>query len=1003
MQLFNGITMGVFDFYRARYEGDNVDTGQLIIDRVIKLQKIKIEIDQIMDNDDNTKEDIEGLNWVLTVDFAKNMHPETAKDLLQKIVEKYNGANIEDILKKQDLPNWLKDLINFLQPIADPLNGYESNFNSVEGGNDNTSENLDAQELNEFKSKVESILRKFENQNDERLTKIRTTLTNIQTVLDKPNGGNVKQLQNFIFSMLGDTENNLIINNITYTEQSFCDGKLSSNTLNWLNQVLEKIDKYIGDVKEAMEVENRYKESVEGQTSQVLDSNNGQGILQGNSELPGGYKKVEGIAVTSFNGVVLYESTSQRATEANTDNVGEQNELDPGKVNFAVEQLKGLWLGENSEVSETVYLMKVWKETYAVRLDGDKCLYPIAVDVNRGQRVFLKNNPSCMQYLKNKVDERVADPDIKIGWNGRNYTIWKGDYNKWLEILPMTIAGDWISKDLSECLAFLNFTNYLRNEPWFDREWDGNLEWKFKNDNPNVKWENDELYVKVKKMDKADYNKGEDSSRTWMHVDLNDFWLDRDSNVMKKFKKYNNREQWEDINHFYNNENNQYHSVDLQGMIAREQKVAQRRAAMQRRRETGVSSRGNWSPVESHIGASVVSETVPQNVTEVKTNSFDFMSYWVVVSQWIHVYESSWQNDGNKTYYLVHPGDGWKVSRLQPPYCVEETTTGPLLVDWKLSSNLSFSPENKLNVCDQWANGLTNQLKEIYKSITDKELPDGVAVSKKDNNYELKWNVNGIDKVISLSGEKFIKNGEILGYKINEPEKWLKVVCYAYENYDDITNGNQLVVTNNNEYGINDDNKQAVQTWLKSLNSGEEEGTGHKLVVLPWDISSIWRFENNGFVFDRGVENNGVIKIWGVEYKNCNDENFSGLGYKMESSGSSNWLTLWNFVNWKLDWNWVKFYQWWKLEWKFSEDNRIDGLTYTFSWNSWSVLKYTKEQNENNPLKWTVTLKNGTSLMVSRSTPEDDYTIEKTSAGYEGKVVDRNTWELMVKPVASAW
>jgi hypothetical protein len=58
-----------------------------------------------------------------------------------------------------------------------------------------------------------------------------------------------------------------------------------------------------------------------------------------------------------------------------------------------------------------------------VRLDKDKCLYPFAVNLaDPSKPVLLENNPSCMQYLKNKVPASISN-DVTIGWKDRNYVI----------------------------------------------------------------------------------------------------------------------------------------------------------------------------------------------------------------------------------------------------------------------------------------------------------------------------------------------------------------------------------------------------------------------------------------------------------------------------------------------------------------------------------------------------------------------------------------------------
>ena len=173
---------------------------------------------------------------------------------------------------------------------------------------------------------------------------------------------------------------------------------------------------------------------------------------------------------------------------------------------------------------------------YEIKVDSKWNLCPIATEIiNRKDKkgksevitqvitqVLFMKNPSCIKYLQNKLGSGIAGNPI-IGWSER-----KNDYNlqsywRSLTIEPMTIAWDWISKDLWRNLAFLNLTNYIRTE------WDGR-----NRPDPDVN----------RKVDKFKWIK-----ENWkrLTIDKYKYWLkDATNDELVKFKRYNNGEKWED-------------------------------------------------------------------------------------------------------------------------------------------------------------------------------------------------------------------------------------------------------------------------------------------------------------------------------------------------------------------------------------------------------------------------------------------------------------------------
>ena len=64
---------------------------------------------------------------------------------------------------------------------------------------------------------------------------------------------------------------------------------------------------------------------------------------------------------------------------------------------------------------------------------------------------------------------------------------------------------------------------------------------EFKNDNPDLKLEWNDLYVRVKKTRNVEWKKIK-----WLKVNKDTFWLPNDEKLLKKYIKYNNGEDWED-------------------------------------------------------------------------------------------------------------------------------------------------------------------------------------------------------------------------------------------------------------------------------------------------------------------------------------------------------------------------------------------------------------------------------------------------------------------------
>ncbi len=178
-------------------------------------------------------------------------------------------------------------------------------------------------------------------------------------------------------------------------------------------------------------------------------------------------------------------------------------------------------------------LMKMWDSVYKVKVDQNWNICPAAVNMMSNVPVVMENSASGKAYIENKLPDALKGKGITIWWNWEDYTISLPWWWKNLTVEPMTIDWKWIWS-LTDSLAFLNLTNYLRNS------------WKmhdieFKNDNPDLKLEWNELYVKVKKTRDVNWKKVK-----WLKVGKDTFWLPSDEKLLTKYISYNNGEDWDD-------------------------------------------------------------------------------------------------------------------------------------------------------------------------------------------------------------------------------------------------------------------------------------------------------------------------------------------------------------------------------------------------------------------------------------------------------------------------
>lgn len=197
---------------------------------------------------------------------------------------------------------------------------------------------------------------------------------------------------------------------------------------------------------------------------------------------------------------------------------------------------------------DRLYYMKKGNNIYEVKIDSWWNLCPVARNVNSDKPVVFENNKSCMKYLLNKLPTRLQNEDLYFTWNGKDYVMWLWGYKKRITIEPMTIAWFWLKWNgwerwatLTESLAFLNLTNYLRNV-WEYRDVE------FKNNNPNLKLIWNELYVRVNGNKNVGLDENWKEVKHWrrLKIQREEFGLTNDNEVLQRFIRYNNHEDWND-------------------------------------------------------------------------------------------------------------------------------------------------------------------------------------------------------------------------------------------------------------------------------------------------------------------------------------------------------------------------------------------------------------------------------------------------------------------------
>lgn len=361
-------------------------------------------------------------------------------------------------------------------------------------------------------------------------------------IVKNPIESNVQKLQKLIFDNLDNEEEKQDFNkkNKFNSETRQFDWKFWKSTLSWLNKVLSKISEYLNGVEESVKADNNVPtanpdvapapvnnptddkpeaapESKPTDVEPAFIGGKYYPVMKNTSELSG---------KLNFNNAVFFSSNPAVNVDQGQNN-WQDVKLDP---------VESTWL--YNKLWERMYYMKYWDSIYQVTIDSNWNLNPIGQNANSKVDVLFKNNKSCINYIVNKLPDAIKGK-CNILRNGKDYAIRPIGINHWLTLEPMMLNGNWVSEDVSQCLALLNFTNYLLNNNNID-------DLSFKNKHPDLKLDDDwNLQVRINKRDK--YNKDKQKWYTINDQVKARFWLNEITNkVFEKFIKYNNGEHWKD-------------------------------------------------------------------------------------------------------------------------------------------------------------------------------------------------------------------------------------------------------------------------------------------------------------------------------------------------------------------------------------------------------------------------------------------------------------------------
>ena len=554
-------------------------------DKKDKKQKLTISLQAALEKHPN-EASLQKLKNALGLDTQPEWDP--SKDV-PKLDLKWELSNISD----------LEDGANTTWKFYSKL--VENKPGDVDDNNKESDDSLNLRKTKELLeaqlTNINTLLNKNARLNDdESFKRSKQLIENIWKVIKNPIENNVKILQKFISENLTwDDKKNFDEASQNSRTKKF-DWKFWVGTLAWLNKILEKTWKYIDSfkdqssewvddeplkdvtVKESINLpgwdtkinaKDLLKNLPDGAKAEFKDNEWIDKTKSDEQEVTVVVKDVDGKELGKITIVATVDTTNNKvglkrketwnpvtATAAATPEAtqptapekitvnGKEHSIATGspadKFKWWTLYCLNAWATENQEAQNNTldingdreYLMKMGENVYKVKIDQSWNLCPTAINMISNVPVVMKNSTSGKAYIENKLPPVLKGKCIIwLDWD--DYTIALPWWWKKLTIEPMTIDWKWIWS-LTDSLAFLNLTNYLRNS------WKMN-DIEFKNDNPDLKLEWNELYVRVKKTRDVNWKKVK-----WLKVNKYDFWLTDKEELLTKFIKYNNGEKWED-------------------------------------------------------------------------------------------------------------------------------------------------------------------------------------------------------------------------------------------------------------------------------------------------------------------------------------------------------------------------------------------------------------------------------------------------------------------------
>jgi len=560
---------------------------------------------------------------------------------------------------------------------------------------------------------------------------------------------------------------------------------------------------------------------------------------------------------------------------------------------------------------------------YKVKVDKEWNLCPLAEEISNKlvnkkweaikSQVLLSNNESCKKYLANKLPDEIKGNCV-IWWDSRlnDYTL--TSYGRTLTIEPMTIAWDWISKDLSRNLAFLNLTNYIRNF------WD-----QYGKIDPDI---NKKLKIKWIKVDKQDFL-----------IRKENLWLEKaQDEEISRFKKYNNHEQWED-NWDKKKNNTDYRKIIFPTLQAKP-----------------ASSAASWG-LESWVAWWPKPENNPT---------------WESGRAWESGVSETWRSEVS-TWKPESPAETWKLVEISPDLrwmsdfdfkAIQELLGDKIFIekkDGKISYNLEKTKDYLWTMRDKnWSEFKTNvayisaiqillnssnewdKIKIDWK-FNDKTKSRVKVFQENFNNNLPKWSVKlGVDgypwkdTLAVLLDNKF--GDTVLEWQWHFDENWKIVFDNGIEIKIDNKNGRKYFEKEENWETKRYYEYRKGMNWLWYKSKINED---HYWFLYVWEFKDgnyDWKWTitwANWDKYDWEWENNNREWYWIYNYANWN---------KYE----------WDWKNNNREWHWIFTWKSWdKYEWDCKNNNKEWRWIYT--WKSWD--KYDWEwKNDNMNWKWTFTI-----------------------------------------------